>query len=64
MMISPPFSLHQASIVWNKTKACKTCLMSWLFAFGLTAPIISITTFTPDPDTPVCITSVRDIVDI
>ena len=51
---SPP----QASIVWTKTKACLTCLVSWLFAFGLTAPVISITTFTPDPEMPACLTSV------
>ena len=55
-----PSCFFQASIVWTKTKACATCLVSWLFAFGLTAPIISITTFTPDPDTPVCITSVNN----
>ena len=48
----------QASIVWTKTKACLTCLVSWLFAFGLTAPIISITTFTPGPPVPACLTSV------
>ena len=48
----------QASIVWTKTKACATCLVSWLFAFGLTAPVISITTFTADPDTPACLTNV------
>ena len=55
------FSSPQASIVWTKTKACLTCLVAWLFAFGLTAPIISITTFTPDPDTPACLTSVSRV---
>lgn len=28
----------QAGQVWTKSKACITCVIAWLFAFGLTAP--------------------------
>ena len=47
----------QAGVVWTKSKACLTCLIAWLFAFGLTAPVLAMIEYTPKP-TPVCLTSV------
>ena len=52
--------LPQAGIVWTKTKACLTCLVSWLIAFTFTAPIFSITQYTFDPEKPACMTEVDD----
>ena len=51
------FLLKQAGVVWTKSKACLTCLIAWLFAFGLTAPVLAMIEYTPKP-TPVCLTSV------
>lgn len=48
----------KAGIVWTKSKACLTCLISWLFAFGFTAPILAMVTYTHDPESPVCLTEV------
>ncbi|TRY78556.1 hypothetical protein TCAL_11695, partial [Tigriopus californicus] len=48
----------QAGVVWTKSKACMTCIIAWLFAFGLTAPVLAMIEYTPDPVSPVCLTSV------
>ena len=48
-------------MVWTKSKACLTCLISWLFAFSLTAPILAMVQYTHDPVSPVCQTSVDKI---
>ncbi len=40
----------QAGIVCTKSKACLTCLVIWLFAFGLTAPILAMIEYTIPPE--------------
>ena len=49
----------RAGVVWTKSKACLTCLVAWLFAFGLTAPILAMIEYTAKPDEdPGCLTRV------
>ena len=53
------FFLLQAGVVWTKRKACLTCVVAWLLAFLLTAPVMAMVTYKEDPKAPVCLTSVK-----
>ncbi len=50
----------QAGVVWTKRKACFTCIVAWIFSFGLTAPVMAMVDYNPDPDSDKasCLTSV------
>ena len=45
----------------TKTKACLTCLVCWLFGFAVTTPVLVWTSFTPDDEAPLCLTSVDSL---
>ena len=51
----------KASVVCTKSKACLTCIMVWIMAFGLTSPVLAMITYTsggPNTD-PGCYTNVE-----
>ena len=50
----------KASEICTKTKACLTCVIVWIFAFGLTSPILAMIEYIgakPNED-PACLTHV------
>ena len=47
----------QAGEVCTKTKACFTCFVTWIIAFGLTAPVLAIVKFDHKEDS--CLTDVK-----
>ena len=50
----------QATSVCTKSKACITCFIIWIFAFGLTAPILAMIEYTTGSEAsePACFTNV------
>ncbi len=53
----------RAGEICTKKKACFTCVVVWLFAFGLTAPILAMVEYAdpkePEQPDPVCLTVVE-----
>ncbi len=50
----------KASVVCTKSKACLTCCVIWLFAFGLTSPILAMIEYTSIPgEDPGCMTNAK-----
>ncbi|QQP41591.1 Ecdysis triggering hormone receptor [Caligus rogercresseyi] len=52
--------LHAGSIC-RKSKAWILCGASWLFAFGVTAPVLGTVEYSEEGDFPTCLTSVDEI---